>query len=78
MEESEFIIVGEMTHKDHRQLKKLLIFIIILIITLTTLQLNKAQSYNRYERVQFESSGATLYANLYYPSKTLEFQGQRP
>ncbi len=78
MEESEFIIVGEMTHKDHRQLKKILIFIIILIITLTTLQLNKAQSYNRYERVQFESSGATLYANLYYPSKTLEFQGQRP
>ncbi|MEE9377655.1 MAG: alpha/beta fold hydrolase [Candidatus Lokiarchaeia archaeon] len=78
MEESEFIIVGEMTHKDHRQLKKLLIFIIILIITLTTLQLNKAQSYNRYERVQFESSGATLYANLYYPTKTLEFQEQQP
>lgn len=78
MEESEFIIVGELTHKDHRQLKKLLIFIIILIITLTTLQLNKAQSYNRYERVQFESSGAILYANLYYPNKTLEFQEQRP
>ncbi len=78
MEESEYIIVGELTHKDHRQLKKLLIFIIILIITLTTLQLNKAQSYNRYERVQFESSGAILYANLYYPTKTLEFQEQRP
>ncbi|NVM37257.1 MAG: alpha/beta fold hydrolase [Candidatus Lokiarchaeota archaeon] len=67
-----------MTHKDHHQLKKLLIFIIILIITLTSLQLNKTQSYNKYERVQFESSGATLYANLYYPSKTLEFQAQRP
>ena len=67
-----------MTHNDHRQLKRLLIFIIILIITLTTLQLNKAQSYDRYERIQFESSGAILYANLYYPAKTLEFQEQRP
>jgi len=78
LEESEFIIVGEMTHKDHHQLKKLLIFIIILLITLTTLQLNKVKSYNSYERVHFESSGATLYANLYYPSKILEFQEQRP
>ena len=67
-----------MTHKDHRQLKKLLLFIIILIITLTTLQINKAQSYNNYERVQFESSGATLYANLYYPSNTLDFQEEQP
>ncbi len=78
MEESEYIIVGEMTYKDHRQLKKLLIFIIILIITLTTLQLNKVQSYDRYERVHFESSEVYLYANLYYPSKTLKFQEQRP
>ena len=78
LKESEFIILGEMTHKDHRQLKKLLLFIIILIITLTTLQINKAQSYNNYERVQFESSGATLYANLYYPSNTLDFQEKQP
>lgn len=78
MEESEFIIVGEMTHKDYHHLKKILVFIIILIITLTALQLNKSQSYDRYERVQFESSGATLYANLYYPSKSLEFQEKYP
>jgi predicted esterase len=35
-------------------------------------------SYEKYERVQFESSGAILYANLYYPSKELDFQEQRP
>jgi predicted dienelactone hydrolase len=42
------------------------------------LHFNKAISYEKYERVQFESSGATLYANLYYPTKPLEFQEKRP
>jgi len=78
MEENEFIIVGEMTYRDHKNLKKLLIFTIILIITLTCLEFNKAQSYSKYERVQFESSGATLFANLYSPSNTLEFQDKQP
>ncbi len=78
MEENEFIIVGEMTYRDHKNLKKLLIFTIILIITLTCLDFNKAQSYSKYERVQFESSGATVFANLYYPSNTLEFQDKQP
>ncbi|MFX0034353.1 MAG: alpha/beta hydrolase family protein [Candidatus Hermodarchaeota archaeon] len=77
-ESEEYIIIGEMTHKDHHHLRKLLIFIMILIITLTCLQFNKTQSYNHYERVQFESSGSLLYANLYYPSKTLDFQERRP
>ncbi|MFW9880221.1 MAG: alpha/beta hydrolase, partial [Candidatus Thorarchaeota archaeon] len=67
-----------MTHEDHQNLKKLLIFIILLIISLSILQLNKEISYNKYERVQFESCGARLYANLYYPSKTLDFQELRP
>lgn len=67
-----------MTHKDYCHLKKLLVFIIILFITLTILQLNRTQSYNRYERINFESSGATLYANLYYPTKKLNFQEQKP
>ncbi len=78
MVKSEFIIVDEMTHKDYCHLKKLLVFIIILFITLTILQLNRTQSYNRYERINFESSGATLYANLYYPTKKLDFQEQKP
>ncbi|MFX0083359.1 MAG: alpha/beta hydrolase [Candidatus Hodarchaeota archaeon] len=67
-----------MTPKDHKNLKILLIFIILLIISLSILQLNKEISYNRYERIQFESSGAKLYANLYYPSKSLNFQETKP
>jgi len=39
---------------------------------------NKSQTYERYERIAFKSAGATLYANLYYPSKDLEFQDKRP
>lgn len=78
MEEADFIIASEMTHRDHKNLKKILIFTVILIITLTCLNFNRAQSYIKYERVQFESSGAILFANLYYPSKTLEFQEKQP
>jgi len=77
-EREEFIIIDKMTRKEHRHLRKILIFIIILIISLTCLQFNKAQSYNTYERVQFKSTGATLFANLYYPSKTLTFQEKHP
>ena len=35
-------------------------------------------SYEKYQRVDFNSAGAKLYANLYYPSKTLTFQEKRP
>ncbi len=78
MEEAEFIITGEMTHRDHKNLKKLLIFTVVLLITLTCLDLSKSLSYNKYERVRFESSGSTLYANLYYPSNTIDFQEKHP
>ncbi|MHA1803421.1 MAG: alpha/beta hydrolase [Promethearchaeota archaeon] len=35
-------------------------------------------SYQKYERIQFESAGATLYANLYYPNINLPFQEKHP
>ncbi|MHA1845535.1 MAG: alpha/beta hydrolase family protein [Promethearchaeota archaeon] len=35
-------------------------------------------SYQKYERLQFQSAGAVLYANLYYPSKNLPFQEKHP
>jgi predicted esterase len=78
LEETDYIIIGELTHKDHKSLKNLLILIIVLIVSLSILQLNKEISYNHYERIQFESSGARLYANLYYPSKALDFQEKQP
>ncbi|MFX1574535.1 MAG: alpha/beta hydrolase family protein [Promethearchaeota archaeon] len=77
-EREEIIIVDKMTHKEQSHLGKLLLFIIILIISLTCLHFNKTQSYNNYERVQFKSAGAVLYANLYYPSKTITFQNKSP
>ncbi|MFX1377630.1 MAG: alpha/beta hydrolase family protein [Promethearchaeota archaeon] len=78
LEETEFIIVDEMTNKDHSDLKKILIFILVLVFSLSFLHFNKIMSYEKYDRIQFESSGAMLYANLYYPSKTLDFQEKRP
>ena len=77
-ENTEFIIGIEMTSRDHKNLKKILIFTIILFITLTCLNFNRAHSYNKYERVKFESSGATLYANLYHPSNIIKFQDTHP
>ncbi|NVM16935.1 MAG: alpha/beta fold hydrolase [Candidatus Lokiarchaeota archaeon] len=56
----------------------LLIPLIFLAITASIFYFNRVQSYPFYERVQFKSAGSTLYANLYYPSKDLEFQDQNP
>ncbi|MFX1427531.1 MAG: alpha/beta hydrolase family protein [Promethearchaeota archaeon] len=64
--------------KDLINLEKIILLIIILVFTLIALEVNKSISYKKYERVQFRSAGATLYANLYYPSKSLSFQEKRP
>jgi len=72
------IVINDISDKDHRQLRRLLIFIIVLIISLSCLYFNKTSSYDKYERIQFKSAGATLYANLYYPTKDLTFQLKRP
>ncbi|MFX1469616.1 MAG: alpha/beta hydrolase family protein [Promethearchaeota archaeon] len=49
-----------------------------MVFTLIGLEVNKNLSYQKYERVQFNSAGATLFANLYYPTKTLSFQEKKP
>ncbi|MFX1417851.1 MAG: alpha/beta hydrolase [Promethearchaeota archaeon] len=67
-----------MEKKDMLFLRKIGILILCLTFSLTFLFLTKTVSYSRYERVQFQSAGATLYANLYYPSKSLDFQNNRP
>ena len=56
----------------------LLISIIYSIVIISVLYGMRANSYNYYERVKFESSGATIYANLYYPEGKLTFQGKHP
>jgi len=64
--------------KDLLFFKRMIILIILLVISLSYLVYDKSISYKRYERIEFQSSGATLYANLYFPSKSLEFQEKRP
>ena len=70
------------THKpkksEHSYLKQFGILLVLLFIVLTALYINRSESYSKYERVMFKSSGSTLYANLYYPSKSLEFQEKLP
>jgi len=67
-----------MDDEDLKFLKKLFILVLFLALSLGYLQLTKSSSYERYERVEFESSGSTLYANLYYPTNDLHFQNTRP
>ncbi|MFX1375081.1 MAG: alpha/beta hydrolase family protein [Promethearchaeota archaeon] len=64
--------------KDLVYLQKIILLIIILVFTLIALEVNKSASYRKYDRVRFKSAGATLYANLYYPSRSLPFQEGRP
>ncbi len=67
-----------MDKEDTEFFKKLIVLIMLLALSLGYLYLTKSSSYQRYERVDFQSSGSTLYANLYYPSKDLNFQDNRP
>lgn len=64
--------------EDAQFFKKIMILFIFLVISLSYLAYDKSISYSHYERIEYQSSGATLYANLYYPSKYLGFQDQRP
>ncbi|MFX0074967.1 MAG: alpha/beta hydrolase, partial [Candidatus Hermodarchaeota archaeon] len=64
--------------EDRKFFKRIIVLIVLLVISLSYLVYNRSFSYNRYERVEFQSAGATLYANLFYPSKNLGFQEGRP
>ncbi|MHA2429432.1 MAG: alpha/beta hydrolase family protein [Promethearchaeota archaeon] len=70
--------MDKISKKDIKFFKRILILIGLLTGLLIYLHFNKNLSYSKYERVEFQSSGSTLYANLYYPSKTLDFQDNRP
>ncbi|TFG02567.1 MAG: alpha/beta fold hydrolase [Promethearchaeota archaeon] len=70
--------MDNLSHDDIKFFKRIILLIILLAISLTYLHVNKLQSYSRYERIQFTSSGSYLYANLYYPTKEIDFQESRP
>ncbi len=63
---------------DIRRLRNLGILVLFLGISLALLFGNRSQSYEKYKRIQFESSGAQLYANIYYPRQSIEFQDKHP
>jgi dienelactone hydrolase len=69
---------GLLSKEDLQFFKRTTLLIIFLAISLTYLYIGKSVSYERYERVSFQSSGVTLYANLYYPSKEINFQERHP
>lgn len=56
----------------------LVVFFLFFAFCISVLYTNRAQSYYYYERISFKSAGSTLYANLYYPSKNLDFQDNHP
>jgi dienelactone hydrolase len=71
-------ISHQITKKEHPYFIKFAILLILLIVSLSFLSFNRSISYNRYERIEFSSSGSILYANLYYPTKSLSFQDKKP
>ena len=56
----------------------LITYFLFFIFCLSVLYINRAQSYYYYERISFKSAGSTLYTNLYYPSKNINFQDKHP
>jgi len=69
---------GLLSKDDIQFLKRTTLLIIFLTVSLIYLYIGKSVSYERYERVSFQSSGVTLYANLYYPSKEIDIQEKSP
>ncbi|MFW9896673.1 MAG: hypothetical protein ACFFD7_12780, partial [Candidatus Thorarchaeota archaeon] len=68
----------QITKEEHPYLKKFSILLILLIVSLSLLSYNRSISYNKYERIQFNSAGSALYANLFFPAKSLSFQEKKP
>ncbi|MFX1321393.1 MAG: alpha/beta hydrolase family protein [Promethearchaeota archaeon] len=65
-------------HNKKKHQRFFLFSITFFIVSLSFLYYFRFQSYLLYERIQFNSSGAKLYANLFYPTKKLDFQEKAP
>ncbi len=52
--------------------------IIFFMISVSSLFALRSESYIFYERITFKSYNSTLYANLYHPTKKLQFQQKSP
>ncbi len=56
----------------------LILPIIFLGISLSLLIVDRSQSYIYYERIEFECADTKIHANLYHPTKNLDFQDKQP
>ncbi len=56
----------------------LIIPIILLGVFSSLLLINRSQGYLYYERIEFEYNNTTFHANLYHPSKDIDFQDKHP
>lgn len=71
-------------HIHRKRIKKrkhqwfMIISIFFFVISVSSLYGFRFESYLIYERIVFESSNATLYANLYHPINQLNFQQKAP
>ena len=66
------------TKKEKSRGISLIVYSLFFLFCISILYINRAQSYYYYERISFKSAGATLYANLYYPSRRINFQDKAP
>ncbi|MHA1668957.1 MAG: alpha/beta hydrolase family protein [Promethearchaeota archaeon] len=65
-------------HVKNRYRYLLWISIISFAISLIFLYTDRFQSYVFYERIQFNSSGTRIHANLFYPNNKVDFQEKSP
>ncbi len=56
----------------------LLMPILLLGSFLSLLAISRSQSYLYYERIEFNYDGTTYHANLYHPTKKIDFQDKHP
>jgi dienelactone hydrolase len=66
------------TEEDKSVSITLVILFLFFTFSISVLYINRARSYYYYERISFKSAGSTLYANIYYPSKNIDFQDKHP
>ncbi|MBD3196599.1 MAG: alpha/beta fold hydrolase [Candidatus Lokiarchaeota archaeon] len=57
---------------------KVVLVTLLFVASLMILYYQRSFSYDYYERIEFQSGGARLYANLHYPNRDLTFQEKHP
>ncbi|MEJ2251674.1 MAG: alpha/beta fold hydrolase [Candidatus Lokiarchaeota archaeon] len=70
--------IEKLKRNDKKRIGYLFILILCFAVLLVALDINKSQSYQDYDLIEFNSSGSKLFANLYFPTKDLSFQEKHP